>query len=192
MGYASFDRPHAPRGHASGDAPRHDFKSGRRAPRAAFPRRAWERSARSANSAGSDPATASRTLEFPCGSWLACDSGVSASHLLPDPPLSRASPAPTGVMRRLIVPTLRVGMHLETLRVTTLRADAERPGRHSHAERGNDQQTARVLIRLLPQEHWSSHVGAGLPAIAAYQPAIYCLTLRYRGQARLPQGLCVV
>ena len=98
-------------------------------------------------------------------------------------------------MRRLIVPTLRVGMHLVTLRVTTLRADAERPGRHSHAERGNDQhdqQTARVLIRLLPQEHWSSHVGAGLPAIAVYQPAIYCLTLRYRGQARLPLGLCVV
>ncbi|KAB2525883.1 hypothetical protein F8N49_10055 [Pseudomonas sp. GXM4] len=37
----------------------------------------------------------------------------------------------------LIVPTLRVGMHPVTLCVT-LRRDAERPGRHSHAERGND------------------------------------------------------
>ncbi|KAB0476974.1 DUF1534 domain-containing protein [Pseudomonas tolaasii] len=37
-------RSHAPRGNASGDAPRHDFKSGRRASEAAFPRRAWERS----------------------------------------------------------------------------------------------------------------------------------------------------
>ncbi|AVE07972.1 hypothetical protein CYL20_26590 [Pseudomonas palleroniana] len=37
---------------------------------------------------------------------------------------------------RLIVPTLRVGMPLVTLRVTPW--DAERPGMHSHAERGND------------------------------------------------------
>ncbi|OZO06064.1 hypothetical protein B7453_03130 [Pseudomonas sp. IB20] len=35
---------HALRGNASGDALRQDFKSGRRASRAAFPRRAWERS----------------------------------------------------------------------------------------------------------------------------------------------------
>ncbi|QBQ14749.1 DUF1534 domain-containing protein [Pseudomonas sp. SXM-1] len=34
------------RGNASGDALRHDFKSGRRASRAAFPRGAWERSPR--------------------------------------------------------------------------------------------------------------------------------------------------
>ena len=38
----------------------------------------------------------------------------------------------------MIVPTLRVGMHPVTLRVAPLEADAERPGRHSHAERGND------------------------------------------------------
>ena len=38
----------------------------------------------------------------------------------------------------MIVPTLRVGMHPVTLRVTTSEADAERPKRHSHAERGND------------------------------------------------------
>jgi hypothetical protein len=37
----------------------------------------------------------------------------------------------------MIVPTLRVGMHPVTLRVTS-KADAERPGRRSHAERGND------------------------------------------------------
>ncbi|AWA40892.1 hypothetical protein DBV33_20675 [Pseudomonas fluorescens] len=36
----------------------------------------------------------------------------------------------------MIVPTLCVGMHPVTLCVT---ADAERPGRRSHAERGNDQ-----------------------------------------------------
>ncbi|PAM84749.1 hypothetical protein CES87_04720 [Pseudomonas sp. ERMR1:02] len=38
----------------------------------------------------------------------------------------------------LIVPTLRVGMPLGTLRVPALERDAERPGLHSHAERGND------------------------------------------------------
>ncbi|KAB0563605.1 hypothetical protein C9383_06215 [Pseudomonas palleroniana] len=38
---------------------------------------------------------------------------------------------------RLIVPTLCVGMPLVTLCVTPW--DAERPGMHSHAERGNDQ-----------------------------------------------------
>ncbi|KAB0475055.1 DUF1534 domain-containing protein [Pseudomonas tolaasii] len=38
-----MDRSHAPRGNASSDALRHNFKSGRRASRAAFPRRAWER-----------------------------------------------------------------------------------------------------------------------------------------------------
>ncbi len=37
----------------------------------------------------------------------------------------------------LIVPTLCVGMPLVTLRVTL--GGAERPGLHSHAERGNDQ-----------------------------------------------------
>ena len=35
----------------------------------------------------------------------------------------------------MIVPTLCVGMHPVTLCVTV---DAERPWRHSHAERGND------------------------------------------------------
>ncbi|RYM38202.1 hypothetical protein EVS84_24475 [Pseudomonas koreensis] len=46
------------------------------------------------------------------------------------------------------VPTLCVGMHLVTLCVTL---DAERPGRHSHAERGNDQTktgTLRCITRL--------------------------------------------
>ncbi|PNY78192.1 hypothetical protein FJ692_04505 [Pseudomonas fluorescens] len=37
-----------------------------------------------------------------------------------------------------IVPTLCVVMHPVTLRVTRERQDAERPMRHSHAERGND------------------------------------------------------
>ncbi|RXE54965.1 hypothetical protein B4O85_02330 [Pseudomonas azotoformans] len=49
-------------------------------------------------------------------------------------PLAGKSPIPD-----LIVPTLRVGTHPVTLRVTALKADAERPTRHSHAERGNDQ-----------------------------------------------------
>ncbi|AUO25203.1 hypothetical protein C0058_25705 [Pseudomonas sp. NC02] len=37
-----------------------------------------------------------------------------------------------------IAPTLCVGAHPVTLRVTILRADAERPELHPHAERGND------------------------------------------------------
>ncbi len=41
-------------------------------------------------------------------------------------------------MVSVIVPTLCVGMHPVTLCVTILTADAERPERHSHAERGND------------------------------------------------------
>ena len=39
----------------------------------------------------------------------------------------------------MIIPTLRVGMPPVTLRVTRQRADAERQGLHSHAERVNDQ-----------------------------------------------------
>jgi hypothetical protein len=38
----------------------------------------------------------------------------------------------------MIVPTLRVGMPQGTLRVPAPGRDAERPGLHSHAERGND------------------------------------------------------
>ncbi|AVE06889.1 hypothetical protein CYL20_20795 [Pseudomonas palleroniana] len=51
-----------------------------------------------------------------------------------------ASPGKSWVIFRasLIVPTLRVGIHPVTLCVTTLRADAERPGLHFHTERGND------------------------------------------------------
>jgi hypothetical protein len=40
----------------------------------------------------------------------------------------------------MIVPTLRVGMPHRTLCVRSW--DAERPGLHSHAERGNDQLSA--------------------------------------------------
>ncbi|NMX54659.1 DUF1534 domain-containing protein [Pseudomonas sp. WS 5146] len=40
----SLDRSHALRGNASSDALRHNFKTGRGASWAAFPRRAWERS----------------------------------------------------------------------------------------------------------------------------------------------------
>jgi hypothetical protein len=47
----------------------------------------------------------------------------------------------------MIVPTLRVGMQPGTLRVPA-EADAERPLRHSHAERGNDQ-GQRVKVNLL-------------------------------------------
>nr|NYU07025.1 DUF1534 domain-containing protein [Pseudomonas sp. SbOxS1] len=42
------DRSHALRGNASTDAPRSAFDLGRGASRAAFPRRAWERSNRGA------------------------------------------------------------------------------------------------------------------------------------------------
>jgi len=45
---------------------------------------------------------------------------------------------PTQKPGAMIVPTLCVGMHTVTLCVTP-RRDAERPGLHSHAERGNDQ-----------------------------------------------------
>ncbi|ARB30996.1 hypothetical protein B5P22_28040 [Pseudomonas tolaasii] len=42
---------------------------------------------------------------------------------------------------RLIVPTLCVGMHFVTLCVALW--DAERPGLHSHAERGNDRSASQ-------------------------------------------------
>ena len=47
------------------------------------------------------------------------------------------TPTSAGTDVTLIVPTLRVGTPLVTLCVTLW--DAERPGLHSHAERGNDQ-----------------------------------------------------
>ncbi|WP_224794122.1 hypothetical protein [Pseudomonas fluorescens] len=58
--------------------------------------------------------------------------------------------APTEALK--IVPTLGVGMHPVTLRVTASTADAERPWRRSHAERGNDhkkQKKARPKGRAL-------------------------------------------
>ena len=45
----------------------------------------------------------------------------------------------------MIVPTLRVGMQPVTLCVTS-KADAERPVRHSHAERGNDHQNPMIAL----------------------------------------------
>ncbi|PRW66855.1 hypothetical protein DD985_23725 [Pseudomonas sp. HMWF011] len=48
----------------------------------------------------------------------------------------------------MIVPTLCVGIHPVTLRVTLCRWDAERPGRHSHAERGNDQCRRGLIGRV--------------------------------------------
>ena len=39
-----------------------------------------------------------------------------------------------------------------TLRVPALERDAERPGLHSHAERGNDQLASRIL-RIKPVQH---------------------------------------
>ncbi|PAU55799.1 hypothetical protein BZL43_17340 [Pseudomonas sp. PICF141] len=48
----------------------------------------------------------------------------------------------------LIVPTLCVGMPQGTLRVPALERDAERPGLHSHAERGNDHEGLTTLALL--------------------------------------------
>ena len=49
----------------------------------------------------------------------------------------------------MLVPTLRVVTLPVTLRVTILKADAERPGLHSHAERGND----RLAIEAFDRSH---------------------------------------
>ncbi|RRW64012.1 hypothetical protein EGJ53_17810 [Pseudomonas fluorescens] len=62
----------------------------------------------------------------------------------------------------MIVPTLCVGMHLVTLCVTL---DAERPGRHSHAERGNDQRMGAARGR------WSMHDGVGRQMAEAFGQA---------------------
>ncbi|RAU46408.1 hypothetical protein DBY65_018315 [Pseudomonas sp. RIT412] len=48
----------------------------------------------------------------------------------------------------MIVPTLRVVTPWLTLCV---KWDAERPGRHSHAERGNDHQGGAFLLDVRPQ-----------------------------------------
>ncbi|RAH03338.1 hypothetical protein DJ480_08265 [Pseudomonas sp. Leaf98] len=48
-----------------------------------------------------------------------------------------STPRPSPETKSPIVPTLRVGMPLWTLCVRC-EWDAERPGLHSHAERGND------------------------------------------------------
>ncbi len=57
----------------------------------------------------------------------------------------------TGRRRPTLVPTLRVGMPGSTLRVASLvsvrEEDAERPRRHSHAERGNEEATGGGVER---------------------------------------------
>ena len=52
-----------------------------------------------------------------------------------------------GVVYR-IVPTLRVGIHLQTLCVEHKEVNAERLARHYHAERGND--TSRGILGDIP------------------------------------------
>ena len=49
-----------------------------------------------------------------------------------------------------LVPTLCVGTHPVTLCVTTPKVDAERPGLHSHAERGNDQRSGGTISAQRP------------------------------------------
>ncbi|QAY82969.1 hypothetical protein CUN61_02865 [Pseudomonas arsenicoxydans] len=85
----------------------------------------------------------------------------------------------------MIVPTLCVGMPLRTLRVR-LGRDAERPGLHSHAERGNDQPRASSEGGAL----WYGYairtnrsapphpLAAGYPALCRYpahSPTVACL-----------------
>ncbi|CAH0210916.1 hypothetical protein SRABI89_01986 [Pseudomonas koreensis] len=94
----------------------------------AFPRRAWERSS---------------TAPVPHQQWeRACSRKQSASRSHSDWTTAFASRlAPTRIFTAyaLIVPTLRVGMQPGTLCVPQS-WNAERPLRHSHAERGNDHQ----------------------------------------------------
>ena len=59
--------------------------------------------------------------------------------------------------REALVPTLCVGMHVRTLCVLStdnvlIGRDAERPDVHSHAERGNEGETARCTGRDAPIE----------------------------------------
>ncbi len=69
----------------------------------------------------------------------------------------------------MIVPTLCVGMHLVTLCVTL---DAERPGRHSHAERGNDQHRFVWASRMgAARGRWSMHDGVGRQMAEAFGQA---------------------
>ena len=65
----------------------------------------------------------------------------------------------------MIVPTLRVGMHPVTLRVTTSRADAKRPSQHSHAERGNNQAYFFFFGFKYLVNPWNQITSAGLPLI---------------------------
>ncbi|KAE9641792.1 hypothetical protein EJA71_20255 [Pseudomonas sp. PB106] len=59
----------------------------------------------------------------------------------------------------LIVPTLRVGMPLGTLRVPAREFDAERQGLHSFAARGNDQSAILQLdvIQRLIHRQFAQH-----------------------------------
>ncbi|KAA0994706.1 hypothetical protein FQ192_11225 [Pseudomonas sp. ANT_J12] len=73
---------------------------------------------------------------------------------------SRASLAPTLLT---IVPTLCVGTPQGTLRVPALERDAERPGLHSHAERGNDQRHKTNVGAKLAREGNLRDAFAGKP-----------------------------
>ncbi|QFG33018.1 hypothetical protein F6476_29530 [Pseudomonas umsongensis] len=59
---------------------------------------------------------------------------------------SSKKPCDCAVTVDRIVPKLCVGTPQRTLRVWLLSGDAERPGLHSHAERGNDQVQGGLLL----------------------------------------------
>ncbi len=136
---------HAPRGNASADAPRQG--DGRGASRAAYPTR----------SVGTiiNPFCGVAAGAFPA------EAGPTGPRHGRIPLDSRDAFSGTGFSREdagaytMIVPTLCVVMHPPTLCVKAM--DAERPGRHPHAERGDDQA-------------WDDHYAVWLPAPSRLKP----------------------
>ncbi|PAM84666.1 hypothetical protein CES87_04245 [Pseudomonas sp. ERMR1:02] len=91
----------------------------------------------------------------------------------------------------MIVPTLCVGMPQGTLRVPALERDAERPGLHSHAERGNDQtQGVENSDRPANIQH-KNHVSSAPRFTFNFARTVCLKVLLYRFQPRCCLPSCI-
>ena len=103
--------------------------------------------------------------------------------------LSRINSLPRWLRKCVIVPTLRVGMLVRTLRIDV---DAERQSLRYHAERGNDQQSLKYWLRSRGSEFIRDAVVQTIEVCRAYPPLANqfapTVVMSMRDRSHAPRG----